>query len=92
MAPRLGLEPRIYSLEGCCLIHSAIGAKSGGLESNGITSCANAIRTKLLSCLHSCYAYHRAYNYKQSPSYHYFDINIVAHPTPNKGDKSTYTA
>ena len=27
MAPRLGLEPRIYSLEGCCLIHSAIGAK-----------------------------------------------------------------
>ena len=30
MAPRLGLEPRIYSLEGCCLIHSAIGAKEGG--------------------------------------------------------------
>ena len=26
MVPRLGLEPRIYSLEGCCLIHSAIGA------------------------------------------------------------------
>ena len=70
MVPRLGLEPRIYSLEGCCLIHSAIGAKN----------------------LHSCYACHRTYNYKQSPSDHYFDINIIAHPTPDKGDKSTYTA
>ena len=38
MVPRLGLEPRIYSLEGCCLIHSAIGAKNPNNQEKKSTS------------------------------------------------------